>query len=210
LDASNVTISSPGDTARPAVLFDWDGTIVDSVPALFDTDAAIARELGLPFDRAIFKRTFSPNWRRMYRALGIADDQVEVAVAVWAATFHSGETVPFAGVQRALIRLARDGYRLGIVTGGSRPEIEPQLGRLGLAEVLNVSVFGDDSVDGKPDAAPLLLALERAGGVLPSNAIYVESMLADAGELLAAGATETAASVADWVDRFLGPEASER
>jgi phosphoglycolate phosphatase len=129
-----------------------------------------------------------------------------------------------------LIRLARDGYRLGIVTGGSRPEIEPQLGRLGLAEVLNVSVFGDDSVDGKPDAAPLLLALERAGGVLPSNAIYVgdalddmrmaaaagvrgvgiESMLADAGELLAAGATETAASVADWVDRFLGPEASER
>jgi phosphoglycolate phosphatase len=211
---------------RQAILFDWDGTIVDSVPALFETDSAICRQLGLPFDREIFRRAFSPNWRRMYRALGISDEQVELAVAVWSETFHSGDTMPFQGVKRALTRLAGCGYLLGIVTGGSQAEVEPQLDRLGLAELLSVRVFGDEPIDGKPDPAPLLLALERAGGVLPDDAVYVGdalddmrmaatagvkgigivSMLATEEELLSAGAAATASSVEEWVAAMLGSE----
>jgi phosphoglycolate phosphatase len=213
---------------RRAIFFDWDGTIVDSVPALFETDAAICRELGLPFDQAIFRRTFSPNWRRMYQALGIADSQVEQAVQVWSETFHSGDANPFPGVKRALTRLAACGYLLGLVTGGSRDEIEPQLERLGLAGVLTARVYGDDPIAGKPHPEPLLLALDRAGGVAPADAIYVGdalddmrmaaaagsrgvgvvSMLAGAEELIDAGASETAPSVADWVLGILGPEFS--
>jgi phosphoglycolate phosphatase len=209
-----------------AILFDWDGTIVDSVPALFETDAAIARRLGLPFDREIFKRTFSPNWRRKYDAMGVSEAQVDEAVAVWSEMFDSGAMKPFPDVPGALRRLAERGHVLGIVTSGSRGSIRPQFARLGLDGILGVGVFGDDPVEGKPDAAPLLLALERAGGIAPSNAIYlgdalddmrmaaaagirgigIESMLADAADLLEAGASETASSVAAWVDRFLGPE----
>jgi phosphoglycolate phosphatase len=226
LDVLKSTESSPGETARRAVFFDWDGTIVDSVPALFETDAAIARRLGLPFDREIFKRTFSPNWRRKYDAMGVTEAQVEQAVAVWSEMFHSGEMKAFPDVPRALRRLAARGYVLGIVTSGSRREIEPQFARLGLDGLLIASVFGDDPVEGKPDAAPLFLALERAGGIAPAEAVYVgdalddmrmaaaagargvgiESMLADAADLLEAGASETASSVPEWVDRFLGPE----
>lgn len=207
-----------------AVLFDWDGTIVDSVPELFESDAAIARELRLEFDLEIFKRTFSPNWRRRYRAMGVPDDQVDRAVAIWAGSFHSNYTMPFKGIKRALTRLVTHGFRLGVVTGGSRAEIEPQFARLGLDRLLTVGVFEDDPVADKPDPAPLLLALERAGGIAPADAFYmgdalddmrmaaaagvrgvgIESMLADADELLDAGASETAASVADWVERLLG------
>jgi phosphoglycolate phosphatase len=224
LDVSKSTESSPGGTIRRAVLFDWDGTVVDSVPALFEADSAIARELGLPFDRETFKRTFSPNWRRMYRRMGVAEDQVEQAVAVWARSFDAGETEPFEGVGRALSELARRGFVVGVVTSGSRCSIEPQFARLGLEAVVSVGVFGDDPVEGKPDAAPLLLALERAGGIPPAEAIYVGdalddmrmaaaagtrgvgivSMLADPRELRAAGATDTAASTVAWIERFLG------
>lgn len=211
---------------RQAVLFDWDGTIVDSVPALFEADTAICRRLEIPFDREIFKRAFSPNWRRMYETLGIAAEQIEIAVSVWAETFHSGDTMSFPGVKRALTRLAACGYLLGIVTGGSRAAIEPQLERLGLAELLSIRVFGDEPIDGKPDPAPLLLALERAGGIRPGDAVYVGdalddmrmaasagvvgigivSMLADDDELIVAGASSTAPSVEEWVNVLLGPD----
>jgi phosphoglycolate phosphatase len=205
------------------ILFDWDGTIVDSVPALFETDRAICRRVGVPFDEAIFRRTFSPNWRLMYDSLGIPKDRVADAVQVWSETFRADLVQPFPGVQGALRRLAATGCRLGIVTGGSRPEIEPQFGRLGLDDLLGVRVYGHDTDAGKPDPRPLRLAMAMAGDALSDDTIYVGdalddvrmaaatgvrgvgivSMLATGEELIAAGATEYAGSVVEWVDRYL-------
>jgi len=206
-----------------AILFDWDGTIVDSMPALFETDAAICRQIGVPFDESIFRRLFSPNWRLMYRSLGIPDERTDEAVRVWASTFHSDQTPPFPGVQEALARLAAAGCTLGLVTGGSRAEVEPQLARLGIDALLTVRVYGDDTAAGKPDPEPLRLALELAGAARSEDAVYIGdalddmrmaaaagiggvgivSMLADEEELTAAGAVEVAGSVVEWVDRFL-------
>jgi len=196
-----------------AILFDWDGTLVDSIQALFETDAAICRKVGVPFDEAIFRRTFSPNWRLMYRALGIPEERTDEAVQVWASTFQPDQTRPFPGIGDALSRLAAAGCVLGIVTGGSRSEVEPQIERLGIHRLLAVRVYGHDTQAGKPDPAPLRLALNLCGAVRPQDAIYVGdalddmrmaaaagvrgvgivSMLATAEELLAAGAVESPA-----------------
>ena len=205
------------------ILFDWDGTIVDSIQALFETDGAICRQIGVPFDESIFRRTFSPNWRLMYRSLGIPEERVDEAVLVWASTFHADRTRPFPGIENALERLVGAGFALGIVTGGSRAEVEPQFARLGIDGLLTVRVYGHDTTAGKPDPQPLRLALEMAGASRPEEAVYVGdalddmrmaaavgvrgvgivSMLATPEELIAAGAVESAASVAEWVDRFL-------
>ncbi len=210
------------------ILFDWDGTIVDSIQMLFETDAAICRQIGVPFDEAIFRRTFSPNWRLMYRLLGIPEERTDEAVGVWATTFRSDQTRPFPGVKEALIKLAGAGFRLGIVTGGSRAEVEPQLARLGVDELLTVRVYGNDAVAGKPDPRPLHMALELAG-TTHAEAIYVGdalddmrmaaaagvrgvgivSTIAEAEELIAAGAVESAGSVVEWVDRLLAAATSE-
>jgi phosphoglycolate phosphatase-like HAD superfamily hydrolase len=206
------------------ILFDWDGTIVDSIGALYETDAAICRRIGVPFDLAIFRRTFSPNWRRMYDSLGIPKDRTEEAVQVWRETFRSDRTRPFGGVQGALTRLAMGGFTLGVVTGGDRAEVEPQLRRVGIDDLMTVRVYDHDTSDSKPHPAPLLHALELAGGCAPADAAYVGdalddmrmaaaagvrgvgivSMLASAEDLAAAGAVESAASVVEWVDRVLG------
>ena len=206
-----------------AIMFDWDGTLVDSIRALFETDAAICRQVGVPFDEAIFRRTFSPNWRLMYRTLGIPEDRTDEAEQVWATTFHPDQTRPFPGIEDALARLAAAGCTLGIVTGGNRSEVEPQLERLGIDRLLTVRVYGHDTQAGKPDPAPLQLALELAGPVQPQDAVYlgdalddmrmavaagvrgigIVSMLATADELFAAGAVQSAVSVLEWADRFL-------
>jgi phosphoglycolate phosphatase len=206
------------------ILFDWDGTIVDSVPSLFETDAAICRKIGVPFDEEVFRRTFSPNWRLMYRSLGIPEERTDEAVQVWAETFRSDQTRPFPGAVEALERLAAAGYTLGVVTGGSRREVGPQLERLGLDALLTVRVYSEDTDAGKPHPRPLELALELAHATCPNEAIYVGdalddmrmaaaagvrgvgivSMLATADELIAAGAVEADGSVVEWAERFLG------
>ena len=204
------------------ILFDWDGTIVDSIGALYETDAAICRKLGIDFDLDIFRRHFSPNWRLMYANLGIPESREDEAVAVWRETFRRDRMEPFDGVQTALAELAAAGFVLGLVTGGSRPEIEPQLARVGVNELLTVRVYGDDTPSGKPDPAPLMLALKMCMSH-PGEAIYVGdalddmrmaaaagargvgivSMLSTAAELTRAGASESAGSVVEWAQRFL-------
>jgi phosphoglycolate phosphatase len=211
------------------VLFDWDGTIVDSMPALYEADAAICRQIGVPFDESIFRRTFSPNWRLMYRSLGIPEDRTDEAEQVWASTFRSDRTQTFPGVEDALRRLTAAGRTLGIVTGGGRSEVEPQLARLGIEELLAVRVYAEDTVAGKPDPGPLELALDRTGGVAPRHAVYlgdalddmrmaraagvrgvgIVSMLATAEDLVDAGAVESAESVVGWIDRFIAQTATE-
>jgi len=210
------------------ILFDWDGTIVDSMPAILQTEAAICRQLGLPFDVSIFRRTFSPNWRRMNRALGISEDRDGEANQIWTATFSSDQMLPFPGIEDALARLAATGYTLGLVTGGDRADIEPQLRRLGIDELMRVRVYSDDTAAGKPDPRPLQLALELAGCAHADDALYVGdalddmrmaaaagvrgigiiSMVATADDLLGAGASESAGSVVEWADRFLGESTS--
>jgi len=210
------------------ILFDWDGTIVDSMGALYETTAATCRHLGLPFDEEIFRRTFSPNWRVKYRALGITEEHDAEAISIWRETFRADETNLFPGVREALARLGGAGYQLGVVTSGDRDEIEPQLKRLDVHELLRVRVYGNDTVAGKPDPEPLHLALDLAGGVAPESAVYVGdalddvrmaasagvhgvgivSMLATDQELRSAGAAESAGSVAEWTDRFLAKSAT--
>jgi phosphoglycolate phosphatase-like HAD superfamily hydrolase len=210
-----------------AILFDWDGTLVDSLGAFHVANAAVMTSFDLPFDEAVYRRNYVPDWRQMYLRLGIPADRLDEANALWETTFggNSDLVVAFAGVADALARLRAVGAALGIVTAGHRDVVEPQLERTGLAPLLPIRVFGDDLPVHKPDPAPLRRALELAGhGHRPSTSIYVgdaptdmqmavtagargvgiESVLGDPDELRAAGASEVAPSVAVWVDRHLG------
>jgi pyrophosphatase PpaX len=204
-----------------AILFDWDGTLVDSLGAFQHANAAVMAAFSLPWDEAIYRRNYVPDWRLMYLKLGVPGDRLDEANELWHTTFAQAEdVVAFDGVADALARLDRAGCRLGIVTAGDRVIVEPQLRRTGLGEFLPVRVFGDDLPVHKPDPAPLRRALElleltahpgdvayvgdaptdmrmaRAVGV---RAVGIASVVGDPDELIEAGADEVAATVADWV-----------
>jgi len=213
-----------------AILFDWDGTLVDSLGAFHRANAAVMEAFGLPFDVVRYRQHYVPDWREMYRRLGIPHDRLDEANTMWQTTFGTdGDTVaPFAGVADALADLDAKGVVLGIVTAGHRDVVEPQLERTGLGAWLTVRVFGDDLPVHKPDPEPLRRALVLAGdGHRPETSIYVgdaptdmqmavsvgaravgiESALGDPDELRAAGAVEVAPSVRVWAERHLAAHA---
>src|SRR6266850_7678147 len=208
-----------------AILFDWDGTLVDSLGAFHRANARVMDAFGLPFDEVVYRRHYVPDWRLMYLRLGIPGDRLDEANELWHATFGAGtDVVAFEGAAAALRALRDGGADLGIVTAGDRSIVVPQLERTGLAELLPIRVFGDDLPVHKPDPAPLRRALELAGGGhRPATSIYVgdaptdmkmavaagargvgiESVLGDPDELREAGASEVAPSVVTWVERHL-------
>ena len=57
-----------------AVLFDWDGTLVDTLGVLYRANVAVSGAFELPFDETLYRRHYAPDWREMYRRLGIPDE----------------------------------------------------------------------------------------------------------------------------------------
>ena len=208
------------------ILFDWDGTLADTLPALYAANVAVMRTFDLPFDEELYRRHFSPDWRVMYERLGVPPERLDEANGRWIAAYDGGRRASLLpGAREALVRLAAAGYRSGLVTAGHREIVEPQLLRLDVERFLAVRVFGDDMRAQKPDPAPLRRALELfGGGVVESASVYlgdtpedmamaratgvrpvgIPSAIGMPEELVAAGAAELAGSVAEWADRVLG------
>src|SRR5205814_1817403 len=89
--------SSTGRDARrgsiepvDAILFDWDGTLVDTHEALFRANAEVMAALGLPFDEVLYRRHFAPDWRLMYRRLGVPDGRLVEANDRWLDAYERG------------------------------------------------------------------------------------------------------------------------
>jgi pyrophosphatase PpaX len=208
-----------------AILFDWDGTLADTLGAIYQANVEVMAALGLPFDRAIYRRHFAPDWRVMYERLGVPADRLEEANTRWWAALDDGDTTLFPGVRAALERLAAAGHPLGIVTAGRGDRVGSDLRRHGIEELFVIVVYGDDHAAQKPDPTPLRAALEALGqAARPASSVYIgdtpddmrmavaagvrgigiESVLGDAAELRAAGAAETAATTVEWLDRRFG------
>ncbi len=209
------------------ILFDWDGTLADSLGAIYAANVTVMADLDLPFDRDLYRRHFAPDWRVMYARLGVPEDRLEEANARWWAALGADDTALFPGVREALERLVAAGHSLAIVTAGRSDRVGAELRRLELEPMFGAVVYGDDFPTQKPDPAPFRAALDRLSlghriassryvGDTPDDmrmavaagarGIGIESVLGDASDLRAAGAHETAASMVEWVDRLLaGP-----
>ena len=209
-----------------AIVFDWDGTLVDSLPAIFDANLKVLEEHGLPFDDERYRAAYVPDWRLMYQRLGIPDDALEAAGERWLALYRETDTAALLpGVSEALQQLADAGFVMGIVTAGHSEVVGRQLEGFGIGHLLPVRVFGDDEVATKPHPDPLLLALRqldraervataRYVGDVPDDmrmaravgavGIGIESSIGGREVLLEAGASAVYPLVADFVDDLLG------
>mgnify|MGYP000101637650 CR=1 FL=1 len=158
--------------APRAVLFDLDGTLVDSAP-----DIAAAADLALT-DCGLAPRGIERirgyigggAERLIHRCLtddldGIADSaQFELAHARFFRHYAAGltdRTVIYPGVIETLETLKARGYRLGCVTNKPARFTTPLLAALDLARYFTVTVAGDTLPVKKPDPAPLLHALAQ-------------------------------------------------
>ena len=158
----------------PVVLFDLDGTVVDSGAIILASMRHAAKEvLGVePPEDELMAAVGGPGLEAQMRAL--APDRVEELIVTYRAhnePLH-GELACCAGVDDVLVRLKDEGRRLGVVSAKRRETIELAFAHVPLGHLFDVVVGGDETERHKPDPEPLLLALERLGG-RPEQAAYV-------------------------------------
>lgn len=190
------------DAARPvprleAVLFDFDGTLADSIPHIRASfrhasravlgrelpDEVLLRNVGMPL--AVQMRLLSDDEATAQRLL-------EEYRAYNHAT-HDAMVKAFPGADEVLSALKEAGARIGLVTSKSRQIAERGLSLLGMRDAFEVVVTADDVSAHKPDPAPVLHAL-RALGVPPRRAAYVGDSPADIASAKAAGVLAVAAT----------------
>jgi len=172
--------------AVEAVLFDWDGTLLDSAEASYRCYVRLFDSYGIGFDRALFSRSYSPNWHRTYEAVGLAPDRWPEADQRWLDHYCAEESRLVPGARAALARVDEAGIAQGIVTSGDRTRVSRELAGLGVERYFRTVVFGGDTPNRKPHPEALLLALQRMA-VAPGRAVYVGDSPEDVEMARAAG-----------------------
>jgi HAD superfamily hydrolase (TIGR01549 family) len=153
------------------VLFDWDGTLLNSYEA--DTAAYLAmfQEMGIPWGIEDLARHYSPNWYHVYRAAKLPRTRWDDADRAWRAQYAKHKPKLLAGARRVLSRL-RSSRQLGLVTSGDRDRVVQQLREFRLTQVFAARVCSGDTSRKKPHPEPLRLAL-RQMELDPSACVYV-------------------------------------
>ena len=154
-----------------AVVFDWDGTLLNSYQADATAYQEMFRQLGIAWGIAELEKHYSPNWHRVYRAAGIPKRRWDEADRLWQAAYRSLRPALMNGTRRILRRLAAK-YSLGLVTSGNGARVRRQIRKFGFARTFRAAVFAEDAHRRKPHPAPLKLALARMG-VKPRECVYV-------------------------------------
>jgi HAD superfamily hydrolase (TIGR01549 family) len=143
-----------------AVLFDWDGTLLDSFRSDSRAYLHLFRTLGVNWGVSQLGRYYSPDWYRVYRAARIPRARWKEADRLWAFAYAKESPELLPGVRRLLRVLDRQ-FVLGLVTSGNRSRVRRQLRDFRLAPFFSVCVCAEDAPRRKPDPAPLGVALRR-------------------------------------------------
>ena len=172
----------------PVVLFDLDGTVVDSGAIILASMRHAMREvLGSEHsDHELMEAVGGPGLEAQMAAF--APDRIDELVSVYRAhnePLHD-ELVACTGMAEVLVRLHAEGRRLGIVTAKRRSTVELAFANVPLAHLFETVVGGDETERHKPDPEPLLLAAQRMGAD-PAQTAYVGDSPFDVGAAKAAG-----------------------
>ena len=179
-----------------AVIFDCDGTLVDSEPlarsawertlepygyALTDADAEAT--VGLPFPRT-----------HAYYAERVELPDVDTTWTAYSGTLFGlidDELVVFDDAVEAVAELRRRGIPVGVASSSPRERLHRTLSRAGLLDAFDVTVAGDEVHHGKPAPDMFLLAAERLGAA-PADCIVIEDSPPGVQAGVAAGMTTLA------------------
>jgi phosphoglycolate phosphatase-like HAD superfamily hydrolase len=164
-----------------AVIFDMDGTLIDSsgtVPAAY---AAAIRELcgrRCSDDDVIAEYGAGPAPAMISRFIGRKATEGDVDCWLRHLEARLDKIVIYPGTVAAVERLAAAGLRLGVFTGATRRAAQPQLQHSGLLEVFSAVVGSDEIAAVKPAPDGILEACTRLD-VDPTRAAYVGDAVND-------------------------------
>jgi phosphoglycolate phosphatase len=159
---------SLGTSSFQLLVFDWDGTLMDSIASIVACTRATLEELGQPpLPEETIRGTIGLGMRETLEILcpGGGDEMfgrvLECYRKHWLATWRD-RPVLFAGVREMLEALAGDGYLLAVATGKSRRGLDHVLAETGLSQVFHATRTVDEAFS-KPHPQMLLDILDELG-----------------------------------------------
>jgi pyrophosphatase PpaX len=194
---------------RP-VLFDLDGTLIDSVRLILDSYHHVTREHGLPqrtddewlaglgtplttqFRQYMADETLMQELIKTYRAYNLAHHDQRVTI--------------YPGVLDLLVEIKRRGHPTALVTSKNRAGAERGLNLVGLRPYFDVLVGADDVTNAKPDPEPVHLALQRLG-VSGEGALFIGDSTHDVHAGNAAGVATVAVLWGPFSREHIAPSA---
>jgi phosphoglycolate phosphatase len=161
----------------PLIVFDWDGTLMDSTQHIVDAAMLTIEELGLdprPPEavRAIIGLGLRESWSSLYPDL--EDPDFQAFTRTYRRHFFSPElyrSTLYPGVQDMLLELRERGYRLAVATGKGRPGLDRDLDRTGLGPLFTATRTADESRS-KPSPDMLFDIYARTGSA-PAKALVI-------------------------------------
>jgi sugar-phosphatase len=187
------------NVSAQALLFDLDGVLINSIPAVERVWSRWAEERGFDVQEVLHRAHGRPSIETLRYLVPEADHEAENRLVEQAEIADVAEIVPLPGVTELLGALPRD--RWAIVTSCTRPLAEVRIRAAGLPTP-GLFITANDITRGKPDPEPY-----RKGaiglGFRPEECIVVEDALAGIASGRNAGARviafTTTASIADLV-----------
>jgi beta-phosphoglucomutase-like phosphatase (HAD superfamily) len=102
-------LGSPKPPAHPgdlrAILFDLDGTLLDSFESHLAIYQATLAPFGIDLTAAAFQEHYSPDWNDFYRRVGLAAEHWDAASVAWLRQASTHQPRPLPGVVATLRRL---------------------------------------------------------------------------------------------------------
>ena len=164
-----------------AILFDMDGTLVDSESVHFNCWNDILAEYGIRYEEEEFCQHFSGKATVEAAKEVVAYYNLAITPQALAqrkydyfsefVTTHLPPLMPFA--KETLLAVKKSGLKMALVTGSARDEALPILKGYGFYELFDCVVTKDDVANPKPAGDPYLLALKTLA-IKPANAVAVE------------------------------------
>ncbi|MDC0743157.1 HAD-IA family hydrolase [Polyangium mundeleinium] len=164
------------------VLFDLDGTLIDSIRLILDSYHHTFAIHGLPpcEDDVLLRGVGTPLKAQL---AGFADDPEAVLAMIetyraYNLAHHDACVRPYPGAVSCVRSLAEAGVKIAVVTSKNRHSTLRGLDVAGLSDVFSILVCADDVTNPKPHKEPVDLALAQLGA-RPEEAIFVGDSLHD-------------------------------
>lgn len=154
-------------TSIKNIIFDFDGTLVDTAPIIIHTMQETIHQMGLPPKtekecRATIglrlEEIPSVLWRELQ---GIGSEYVKNYRKIFDKVKHTLNVSCFPGVAETLHLLHNCGIRMAIASSRSHKSLEEYVNQFGLTDCFDMLVGGDDVAKGKPAPDPILKIIDR-------------------------------------------------
>jgi len=142
------------------LLFDLDGTLLDSFSVHLDVFKITFARFGIHLTEEDFLSSYSPNWYKTYEAVGLRKEEWALADAYWLKEVEKKTAQLFPQVKETLTIL-NENFTLGLVTSGSKVRVERDLKANGIGSFFKTTVTEDDIKTPKPSPEGLEAALQN-------------------------------------------------